>query len=229
MEKKIAIVTGASGNLGQAVTKKFIDEHFLVAGTIDSNGNSNYPTDKFESAQVDLTNEDTAGKFVEDIISKHNKIDAAILTAGGFAMGKIADTSAADMLFQYKLNFETAYNVARPVFLQMLKQGYGRIFLIGSKPGLSAKESKGKIAYGLAKSMLFRLAENMNDEAKGTNVVVNVIVPGTIDTPPNREAMADADFSKWTKPEAIADIIYWYCTEAAASIRESVIKAYNYA
>ena len=104
-----------------------------------------------------------------------------------------------------------------------------QIFLIGSKPGLTAKEGKGKIAYGLAKSMLFRLAENMNDEAKGTNVVVNVVVPGTIDTPPNREAMPDADFSKWTKPEAIANIIYWYCTEAAASIRESVVKAYNHA
>lgn len=229
MEKKIAIVTGASGNLGQAVIDKFIKEDFFVVGTINRGACKKYPADKFEATAIDLTNETAAGKFVEDTISKHTKIDAAILTAGGFAMGKIADTAVADLLFQYKLNFETAYNIARPVFLQMLKQGYGRIFLIGSKAGLTAKEGKGKIAYGLAKSMLFRLAENMNEEAKGTNVVVNVVVPGTIDTPPNREAMPDADFSKWTKPEAIANVIYWHCTEAASTLRESIIKVYNYA
>ena len=69
-------------------------------------------------------------------------------------------------------------------------------------PDLDAKNSKGMIAYGLSKSLIFRLAELMNDEAKGKNVVMNVIVPCTIDTPQNRKAMPDADFSKWTKAEA---------------------------
>jgi NAD(P)-dependent dehydrogenase (short-subunit alcohol dehydrogenase family) len=87
--------------------------------------------------------------------------------------------------------------------------------------------SKGMVAYGMAKSLIFRLAELMNEEAKGYNVVTTVIVPSTIDTPQNRKSMPDADFSKWVKPEAIADIIYEYCTPAASVIRESVIKIYN--
>ena len=64
---------------------------------------------------------------------------------------------------------------------------------------------------------------------RGKNVVVSVVVPGTIDTPQNREAMPDADFNKWTKAESIANVVYWHCTEEAASLRESIIKVYNYA
>ena len=61
-------------------------------------------------------------------------------------MGSIAETKTSDIEKQYKLNFETAYNVARPVFTQMMKQGTGRIFIIGSKPGLSAKNGKGMLS-----------------------------------------------------------------------------------
>ena len=187
----------------------------------------NFPADKFEKVVVDLMSEDDAQKFVDGVIEKHGSIDAAILTVGGFAMGKIADTKTADIIKQYKLNFETAYNVARPTFVQMIKQNSGRIFIIGSKPGLDARNGKGMVAYGLAKSLIFRLAELMNDEAKGKNVVTSVVVPSTIDTPQNRKAMPDANFDNWVKPEAIADVIYWHCTDEASVVREPVIKVYN--
>lgn len=227
---KLAIVTGASGNLGQAVVKKFLDEGYKVKGTVIPNDPMPLviDNDNFEKITVDLMNEEEAQQLIAEIISKNGNIDAAVLTVGGFAMGKIADTKAADLHKQYKLNFETAYNTAKPLFLQMIKQNYGRIFLIGSKPGLDTKNSKGMVAYGLAKSLIFRLAELMNDEAKGTNVVTTVIVPSTIDTPQNRQSMPDSRFDNWVKPEAIAGIIYFYCTTDASVIREPVIKVYNY-
>jgi NAD(P)-dependent dehydrogenase (short-subunit alcohol dehydrogenase family) len=226
---KTAIVTGASGNMGQAVIKKFIDAGYKVIGTVipGDRVQLNFPEDSFESAVVDLMNEDDSGKFVAGVISKYGSVDAAVLTVGGFAMAPIADTKTADILKQYKLNFETAYNIARPVFIQMMKQNSGRVFLTGSRPGLDAKNGKGMTAYALGKSLVFRLAELMNEEAKGTNVVTSVLVPSTIDTPQNRKAMPDADPSKWVKPEAIADIIYFHCTDAASAIREPVIKVYN--
>ena len=158
-------------------------------------------------------------ELIRSVIEKYKNIDAAILTVGGFAMGKMADTKAADIFKQYKLNFETAYHVARPVFAQMLTQTSGRIFLIGSKPGMDARNGKGMVAYGLAKSLIFRLAELMNDEAKGHNVVTSVIVPSTIDTPQNRKSMPDANFSSWVKAEKIAHTIYYYCSDAARSLK----------
>ena len=226
---KTAIVTGASGNMGQAVIKKFIDEGFKVIGTVIPNDPvpMDFPADKLDKVLVDLMNEDDSAKFVNDVTSKYGSVDAAVLTVGGFAMGSVAETKTSDIAKQYKLNFETAYNVARPVFVQMMKQNNGRIFIIGSKPSLSSVNSKGMVAYGLAKSLIFRLAELMNAEAKGTNVVVSVIVPSTIDTPQNRKSMPDADPAKWVKTEAIADVIYFYCTDAAAVLREPVIKMYD--
>jgi len=221
---KTCIVTGASGNLGQAVIKKFLDEGYSVVGTVIENDpvplNMNNPN--FNKQVLDLTNE----KSVEDFIGQLKELNVAVLTVGGFAMGKIVDTRLADVKKQVALNFETAYAIARPVFLKMLEAKEGRIFLIGSKPGLNSRYAKGMVAYSLAKSLIFRLAELMNDEAKGTNVVTSVIVPSTIDTPENRKSMPDADPNKWVKAEEIASAIYYYSTEGKV-IREPVIKTYN--
>jgi NAD(P)-dependent dehydrogenase (short-subunit alcohol dehydrogenase family) len=226
---KTAIVTGASGNLGQAVINKFIGEGYRVIGTVVPNDlvPINFPAENFEKIVVDLMNEDDAQKFVNAIIATYSTIDAVVLTVGGFAMGSIADTASSDIMKQYKLNFETTYNVVRPAFIQMMKQNSGRIFMIGARPGLQASFSNGMVAYGLAKSLVIRLAELMNIEAKGKNVVTSIVVPSTIDTPQNRQSMPNADFASWVNPEAIASIIYFHCTEEAAALRETVIKVYN--
>ena len=207
---KSVIITGASGNLGKAIAEKFLIEGYNVAGTVLSK----QPTSKqagetsMEDSVVDLRNEDSADRFVSATIEKYGAIDVAVLTAGGFVMGDIASTGMQDIVQQFTLNFQTAYNIARPVFLQMMKQGSGYIFLVGSTAGADMKKSKGKIAYGLSKSLLFRLAELFNEEAIGKSIRTSVIIPSTIDTPQNRKAMPDADFTKWTKPEKIADLVF---------------------
>ena len=226
---KIAVVTGASGNLGQVVAKKFIAEGYRVTGTVLHNDITafDFPEDQFAKVVVDLMDEVDSKKFVDTVIEKYSSIDVAVLTVGGFAMGDIIATSTADIMKQYKLNFETTYNVARPVFVQMMQQRSGRIFIIGSRPGLDTQLSKGMVAYGLGKSLIFRLAELMNDEAKETNVVTSVVVPSTIDTPVNRKVMPNTDFSNWVKAEDIANIIHYHCIDAATALREPVLKVYN--
>ena len=226
---KTAIVTGASGNLGQAVIRKLIGGGFRVIGTVIPNDpvSMDFPVEKFEKVVVDLMNEDPAQQFIDSVWEKYKSIDVAVLTVGGFAMGKIAETKTSDVQKQLRLNFETTYNVARPVFVRMMEQRSGRIFIIGSKPGLDSRNGKGMIAYSLSKSLIFRLAELMNDEAKGHDVVTSVIVPSTIDTPQNRQSMPDAKHDSWVKPEAIADVVLFYSGEASSVIREPVIKVYN--
>lgn len=226
---EITIVTGAAGNLGQAIVNKFLAAGSKVVGTITPRDAAIKLNDQqmYERVVVDLTNEQASQQFVDEVINKYGKIDTAVLTVGGFAMGKIADTSTVAIFKQYQLNFETAYNMARPVFVQMLQKGRGSIFLIGSRPGLDATMGKGMVAYSLVKSLIFRLAEIMNEEAKGTNVVTSVIVPSTIDTPQNRQSMPKANFENWVKPEEIADVVYFYSSQSTIVIREPVIKIYK--
>ena len=225
--KKLALITGANGNLGKEVVKKFINDGYYVVGFVHKIKPGKLQSDSYEEIELDLLGENLVQKNIDSIIEKHQKIDVAILTAGGFAMNNIHNSSAQDILDQYKLNFETAYNVARPAFINMLEKNYGRIFLIGSKQGLNVLKGKESLAYALSKSLIFRLAELLNSQAKGKNVVVSVIVPGTIDTSENRKSMPDADFTAWTKSSKIADVISKYCSSEFDDIREPVIKMFN--
>lgn len=223
---RVCVVTGAHGNMGRAVVQRFLADGDCVIA-VDAHTQPSVQGASHESHALDLMDEDAAGAFVQRIVTTHLRIDVAVLTVGGFAMGSIAETRTADIARQYKLNFETTYNIARPVFLQMLKQGEGRLFLVGARPALSAAGSKGMVAYGLAKSLVFRVAELMNDEAKGSNVSVHVVVPSIIDTPQNRAAMPDANFSSWVSSDTIADVIAFYASERARALRETVIKVYG--
>lgn len=226
---KSIIVTGASGNLGKAVVAKFLSSGFKVIGIYGLNDKI-LPDEagiNSKSARLDLRDEAASEAFIDNVIDKEKMIDVAVLTVGGFEMGDISSTSSADIKNQYQLNFETTYNIARPIFKQMLKQGSGRIFLTGARPGLDSKFAKGMVGYSLSKSLIFRLAEIMNEESAGKDVVTSVIVPSVIDTPQNRKSMPDSDPDTWIKPESIAELIFLYCTPKAGLIRQPVIKIYG--
>lgn len=228
-QEPTVLISGASGNMGQAMVSKFLQEGFRVTGLVPPNDKVkiNISDPAFTISTVDLGDESATAAAIQELISTNTSIDAAILTVGGFAMGDIAATTGEEISRQYQLNFLTAYHVVRPLFSHMMANGKGKIFLVGSKPGMDMKNGKGMTAYALAKSLIFRLAELLNEEARGTDVVTAVIVPSTIDTPQNRAAMPDANFTQWVSPAAIADAVYFYCTDQAASIREPVIKLFG--
>lgn len=226
---KTVIITGASGGLGTTVTEHFLSQGHRVVATV-FNEESKKDLKAHEHLQVEavnLSDEVAAGNFVQNSIARHQRIDAALLLVGGFAMGNVEATTLADIKKQFTLNFDTAYNVARPLFVHMLKNNSGRLVLVGSRPALKARDGKDVVAYALSKSLLFKLAELMNEEAKGKNVMVTVVAPSTIDTPANRKSMPDADPEKWVKPEALAEVLGFLVSDKSATLRETVLKVYN--
>lgn len=226
---KTVLITGANGNLGLAVTNHFLEKGYRVVATvIDASMQQGFPAhDNLDLHVVDLSNESAAHDLVMTLIRQYSVIDAALLLVGGFAMGDIHTTTSTDIDRQITLNFKTAYHVARPVFGQMKEQKTGRIVFIGARPALEAVQGKGLIAYGLSKSLLFKLAEYLNEDAKGTNVTATVVAPSTLDTPLNRKSMPETDPSVWVKPTDLAGILEFIVSEKSAPLREPVFKVYN--
>jgi NAD(P)-dependent dehydrogenase (short-subunit alcohol dehydrogenase family) len=226
---KTIVITGANGNLGVAAVRKFLAGGYKVIGVDESGTHLGFAADHddFELKSVDAGDEQAVATFVEEIIELNGHIDGALLLVGGFAMGDIHATGGADLRKLYALNFETAYFFARPLFKNMLDNGYGRLVFMGARPALRPEQGKGALAYSLTKNMLFELAELLNATAKGKNVVASVVAPSTIDTAINRKSMPDADFSSWVKPESIADLLEFICSDKGDTLREPVYKIYN--
>ncbi|MCU7552804.1 SDR family NAD(P)-dependent oxidoreductase [Chitinophagaceae bacterium LB-8] len=226
---RTVIITGANGNLGTAVTQTFLKKGYRVIATVSKEASKKeLPAhDQLFVETVDLTNEQQTTAFVAKTIATHQKIDAALLLVGGFAMGKVAETTGTDLKKQMALNFETAYYVARPLLQHMEEQNYGRLVFIGSRPALKPADGKNMVAYAFSKSLLFQLAEFINAEMKGKDIVATVAVPSTLDTEINRKSMPQANPADWVKPEALAEILEFTCSDAASPLRETVLKVYN--
>jgi NAD(P)-dependent dehydrogenase (short-subunit alcohol dehydrogenase family) len=226
--KKI-IITGANGNLGSAVTKFFLEKSYTLIATVENEEAKKQmlPHNNLQVEAVNLENETEAALFVQNIINAHGNIDAALMLVGGFTAGNIENTKTGDIKKQIALNFETAYNIVHPLYKHMLQNGYGRLVFIGARPALQAVDGKNLVAYALSKSLLFKLAEFINKDAKGKNITATVVVPSTIDTAINRKNMPDADPNNWVKAEDLAEILEFVCSDKAGPLRETVLKVYN--
>lgn len=217
------LVSGANGNLGKSVVHYFLEKGHRVIGLVhrhkQSVSNTNY-----KEYEIDLSIEDDCLHLLESLHQQNIQFDIAVLTTGGFALGDLKHTKQKELAKQYQLNFQTAYNLARPLFLEMEKRQNGKLFFIGSEPGMNTASAKGVMAYALAKSQLFQLTNIINADFEKTGVRAHVIVPSTIDTPENRAAVPDANFDLWQKPKDISKIIYAYAVDEKKSKSTIIIK-----
>jgi NAD(P)-dependent dehydrogenase (short-subunit alcohol dehydrogenase family) len=224
---KNILITGASGNLGKATVEKFLAEGFNVIAIVSPGKTLGYEVSKPVGIyEADLMDEKAVESVISKILADHKSIYGAVLTVGGFAMGPLESTDGAALQKMFTLNFNTAFFTARPIFKHMLSRQTGRIILVGARPALMADEGKGVVAYALSKSLIFKLSELLNAEGKSKNVLSSVVVPSIIDTPANRQAMPNADFSKWLSPEKIAAIIYDLISDEGKALREPVVKLF---
>lgn len=229
---KSIIVTGAAGNMGRAVVRRFIRDGHTVYAALGLGENSQtfheqINSDKVHTQFLNLTDETATEGYVKSIIAQDPDVDTAVCIVGGWQPGAIAETTAYELDKMIKLNFNTAFNIARPLLEHFERQGSGQFVFIGARPALNPAEAKNQVAYSLSKSLLFRLAEIINDQGKFKNIRASVVVPSTLDTPQNRAAMPDANFREWITPEAAADTIAFLLGDTGNTMRETVIKLYN--
>ncbi|MCI0747957.1 MAG: SDR family oxidoreductase [Verrucomicrobia subdivision 3 bacterium] len=230
---RVVIITGAVGNLGAATARAFqlARERTVLVDRSQEKLQTTFSdvagsADHWLAGGVDLSEPASLAKLVDDTLSRFGRIDTLVHTVGAWRGGKpVHETDLADWDFLFSVNLRTTLLCCRAVIPHMLKQARGRIINIASRDGL--KGSAGYAAYSASKSAVLRLTESLAEEVKASNVNVNCILPSTIDTPQNRAAQPDADFSKWVEPSAIADVILFLASDAARAINGVALPVYG--
>jgi NAD(P)-dependent dehydrogenase (short-subunit alcohol dehydrogenase family) len=229
---QVVMVTGASGNLGSAVARAFeaagaklslIDRHPELLEEV-------FPelvkSDRYFTEDADLTKQEAVTAVVQKIIDKFGRIDVLVHTVGGFFSGSpLHETPLEKLDFMLLLNAKTTFITNQAVLQKMVPQGSGKIINIAAKPALQG--NKNMSAYSAAKAAVLRLTESAAAEVKTHGININAILPGTIDTPQNREAMPKANTDNWVQPESLADVILFLASDAARDIHGAAIPVYG--
>ena len=233
LKDRVILVAGATGNLGEAVARRF---HATGASLILLDREMG----RIESIYADLAGEGrhllvectdmTEPKLVEAsmrvIRDRFDRLDVFVTAVGGYRAGEpLHETPVSTFDFMLNLNARTFYIGARAVVPEMIRQGSGKVIAVGARPGLKGRRNAG--AYSAAKGALIRLVESMADELKDSGINVNCVVPGTLDTPENREATPEADHSTWVSMESVADVIVFLASDAARDIHGACIPVYG--
>lgn len=221
VNNKIAIISGASGGLGQTVSREFhrAGASVVLLGSrpervqplVDELGDG-----RTLPLGADLTDPAGAERVVAATLDKFGRVDILLNLAGGFDGGQpVHQTDAAVLQKMFAINLHTAHNLSRAAAPAMIAQQWGRIVNTGSRDALKGRAKFS--AYAMSKAALLRLTESMADELKPYHITVNAILPGTIDTPANRNAMPNADFSHWVQPATIARALLFLCAQNSAT------------
>jgi len=230
---KVALVAGGTGGLGRSVSLAFLDEGATVVVTyrkqeefdgLRSAAGTNGA--QLAGHTVDVTDEAAVRQLVASLVAQHGRIDAVVNTVGGYAGGVTLWEAEAKVFDQMlALNLRSGYALARAAVPEMLKQGRGAIVNIAAKAAID--HPAGAAAYAASKAAAVAMLDSLAAEVKGTGVRVNTILPSIIDTEPNRKAMPKADFAKWPKPDDIARVILFLCSDDARVVHGAAIPVYG--
>ena len=229
----VNLVAGGTGGLGRGVSLAFLLEGAVVITTYrkqaefdDLVEEAGADAARLEGHRVDATDETATRRLVDDVVARHGRLDALVNTVGGYAGGvKLWDLDTKVLARLLTLNLRSGYALARAVLPAMLSRGGGAIVNICAKAAL--EPPPGAAVYAASKAAALALMDSLAAETSGTGVRVNSVLPSVIDTLANRKSMPKADFAKWPKPEEIARVILFLCSDDAAAIHGAAIPVYG--
>src|SRR5580700_9171731 len=226
MPEKIALVTGAKGGLGTHVTKTLLDAGFAVVGLSPKIQQSDFDHPNFSALAALLDGLEAARKAAATVVSRFGKIDVLAHLVGGFSGGStIADTDDATFQRMFDMNLNSAFHMLRAVIPHTRQAKSGRVIAIGSRAAEAPGATVG--AYSASKAALVSLIRTVAIENKDAGITANVILPGTMDTQANRQAMPGADVSEWVEPTSVASLIVWLAGDAGKDVTGAAIPVYG--
>jgi NAD(P)-dependent dehydrogenase (short-subunit alcohol dehydrogenase family) len=226
---KVILVAGGTGGLGRAVSLAFLAEGATVIATYRKDDEfaalkaaAGADAARLHGREADVTNEPAMRALVEAVRKRHGRLDALVNAVGAYGGGAPLWEQDAQVLDRMlDLNLRSGYVLARSVVPMMLEQGHGAIVNVAARAAFD--HPAGLAAYAASKAAAVALLDSLAGDLKGTGVRVNSILPSIIDTEANRKAMPKADFSKWPKPEDIARVILFLCSDDSRVIHGAAI------
>jgi NAD(P)-dependent dehydrogenase (short-subunit alcohol dehydrogenase family) len=225
MGAHVAIVAGAGGALGHA-----------VAVTLAASGLTVVAADRNEHALRDLpggarpevadTTDPAAVKsLVDRIADEVGPPDVLVNTIGTFRTGDALTTTPETLRLMIDVNLGPALWLSQAVAPHMQQQGSGVIVHVTARPGI--EPSGGMAAYGVSKAALVHLTRILDLELRPHGIRVNAVAPQLLDTPTNREIFPAEVMTRAVAPEAIADVIAFLVSDAAAPVSGAILPAYG--
>jgi NAD(P)-dependent dehydrogenase (short-subunit alcohol dehydrogenase family) len=227
MGGRSVVVTGGTGALGQAVVSAFLaaGDRVVVPWIVPAEAERARVVfkDQLARGRAVLVEADVAEEAgAAQVAAAGGAVEVLVNGVGGFAGGTPLDATPLHVFdAMYRTNLRTAAACARAVLPGMRVRRRGVIVNVASQAAFAFPA--GLAPYAASKAGIVALTRVLQEEVAKDGIRVAAVVPTTIDTPANRAAMPDADFSQWTAPARIADVILWLASDAAGAVRGALI------
>ncbi|AEF99523.1 3-oxoacyl-ACP reductase FabG [Methylomonas methanica] len=228
MDKKLAIVTGASRGIGRAIAEKLVTDGFFVVGTATSDSGaeaiSAYLGENGKGYKLNVADAADIENFIKTTGDAHGTpavlVNNAGITRDNLLM-RMKDEEWDDII---STNLTSVFRMSKAVLRGMMKVRYGRIINISSVVGSTG--NAGQTNYAAAKAGMVGFAKSMAKEVGSRGITVNTVAPGFIDTDMTKELSDDIKnallgsiaLGRLGRPEEIAHAVSFLASEHASYI-----------
>ena len=233
MSDPVAILTGATGWLGTALTTRLLAKGYRIGATYlipdeadEYEERFPYDEDRLVLRRVNAVEREKIDGFMASIASRFGRVDVVGALVGGWAGGRdVADTDDIRFDRMIDLNLRSAFCTVRAVIPYLEAGGGGRILLVGSRAAVDTPP--GQAAFNIAKAGVVSLAKTAALELEEADITVNVILPSVIDTPATRATLPYSDYVKWPTPDEIAAVAEYILTGESGVMSGAAVPVYG--
>jgi NAD(P)-dependent dehydrogenase (short-subunit alcohol dehydrogenase family) len=231
--KRVTIVTGANGALGSAIASRLEADGGGGVIALERSKTGEVALERAGERLLRLRADTNDVRALSEALTRAETelgpATGAVLTAGAWRGGHtfVDPESAADYRLVMDANLESAQIALRAILPRLVERQGGSVVLIGSRAGVRPFTASGDAAYAAAKAALTALAQAIAAEVLQAGVRVNVVMPSTIDTEANRQAMPTADASRWVTTDSLGDVITFLLSDQARDISGAAIPVYG--
>jgi NAD(P)-dependent dehydrogenase (short-subunit alcohol dehydrogenase family) len=217
------LVAGGTGHLGTAVVRELLAGGYAITATwvVESEA-ERLSAEPVELVHADLFDPDAVQKAVDSTPD----LEAVVNLVGGYAEGpRVHETDPDQFDGLMRLNVKPGFLLARAAMPRLIERGGGAFVGVSARAAL--RPFPGAAGYIASKAAVLALIQALDAEYKRHGIRCNAILPSVIDTPPNRAAQPDADYSKWVQPEEIAKVVRFLVSDESGPMSGAAVPVYG--